>query len=113
MGASSVTGVSGPGEGVGKGPGNGRNTFVPLNAPRIMAAGAILTDDEGGATIEFVPAIPGTPETLTVQVTTVGNPTTAVGRSFSDGLNSITIGTEDPETYCYWAIISAGSYFGN
>jgi hypothetical protein len=43
MGASSVTGISGPGsaEGLNKGPGNGRNQYVPLVSPHVIAAGTV------------------------------------------------------------------------
>ena len=58
MGASSVTGT-GHGEAVNKGPQNGRNTFVPLLGPRIMAAGITVADGGGGSTIVFPEPLPG------------------------------------------------------
>jgi hypothetical protein len=50
MGATSVTGV-GPGaaDGLHKGPGNGRNVFVPLQTPHVVAAGTATVP--GGLTV--------------------------------------------------------------
>ncbi len=55
MGASSVTGVSGVGsaEKLGmKGPGNGRNQYVPLVSPHVVAAGSV-TCSSNVATVVF------------------------------------------------------------
>ena len=43
MGAYSVTGISGPGssEGKNRGPGNGRNEYVSLISPHVVAAGSV------------------------------------------------------------------------
>ena len=47
MGATSITGISGPGAaypGV-KGPGNDRNVFVPTVGPNVVAAGVVASPD--------------------------------------------------------------------
>jgi len=49
MGASSVTGVSGPGAAINKGgPHNDRANYLPLTGPRVIMAGSV-TLDGGGA----------------------------------------------------------------
>jgi hypothetical protein len=54
MGASSVTGISGPGssEGGFRGPGNGRNEYVSLISPHVITAG-VVTLSGGVATVSF------------------------------------------------------------
>jgi hypothetical protein len=55
MGAASVTGVgTGSAERSGlKGPGNGRNMFVPQLCPHVVASGVVTTDSSGWADIYF------------------------------------------------------------
>ena len=59
MGASSVTGVSGPGAASSKGPHNNRDTYVPLLGPRIIVAGIATLNSGGGYTLEFPDPLPG------------------------------------------------------
>lgn len=59
MGASSVTGVSGPGAAKSKGPHNNRDTYVPLLGPRIIMTGMATLDSGGGYTLEFSRPLPG------------------------------------------------------
>lgn len=59
MGASSATGVSGPGAAINKGPNNNRNTYVPLAGPRIIAAGQATLNNGGGYTLYFPEPLPG------------------------------------------------------
>ena len=55
MGASSVTGISGPGAVRGMaGPGNNRNFWVSQVSPHILAAGQGLISSASGATVTFV-----------------------------------------------------------
>ena len=54
MGAYSVTGVSGAGVAkLQKGPGNGRNQYVPLSSPGIVAAGSVTAGGAGDLTISL------------------------------------------------------------
>ena len=68
MGATSVTGV-GPGAADGnKGPGNGRDQFVPLLTPHVVAAGtAVLA--AGAATVTFPSALSGSETGYSVMLT--------------------------------------------
>jgi hypothetical protein len=58
MGATSVTGT-GHGEARHKGPHNGRDIYVPLLGPRIIAAGVVTTNGGGGADVVFPEPLPG------------------------------------------------------
>jgi hypothetical protein len=68
MGATSVTGV-GPGAADGnKGPGNGREQFVPLLTPHVVAAGtAVLV--AGALTVTFPTALSGSETNYAVILT--------------------------------------------
>ena len=69
MGATSVTGV-GPGAAEGnKGPGNGRDQFVPLLTPHVVAAGTVTMAGET-ATVTFPTPLTGS-ETGYVVIATV------------------------------------------
>jgi len=59
MGASSVTGVSGPGAAANKGPHNDRDIYVPLIGPRVIVAGSVTLDSGGGFTLVFPVPLPG------------------------------------------------------
>lgn len=61
MGASSVTGVSGPGDALNKGPGNGR-VQVTNTTPQILLCGSVITDGGGSAEIDV--SIPGSSSDL-------------------------------------------------
>jgi hypothetical protein len=59
MGASSVTGVSGPGAAINKGPHNDRANYIPLAGPRVMMAGSVTLDGGGSFTLVFPKPLPG------------------------------------------------------
>jgi hypothetical protein len=68
MGATSVTGV-GPGAADGnKGPGNGREQFVPLLTPHVVAAGT-ATLAAGTITVTFPTPLPNSETAYSVIVT--------------------------------------------
>lgn len=60
MGIQTVTGVSGPGssDGMHRGPQNGRNIYVPLQSPHVVAAGTVALVG-GAATITFPSPLAG------------------------------------------------------
>lgn len=64
MGASSVTGVSGPGDATNKGPGNGRVPVAQTTSPQILLCGSVMTDDDGIATVEV--SIPASSDALSM-----------------------------------------------
>lgn len=83
MGATSVTGV-GPGSadaGV-KGPGNGRNHYVPMVTPHIIAAGTVALT-AGAATVTFPSALSGSESGYSVMLTT-DNAVAGVGAKTDD-----------------------------
>jgi len=70
MGATSVTGVSGPGAaypGI-KGPGNNRNFHVPQICPHVVAAGEVALV-AGAATVTFPAALSGSESDYVVLLT--------------------------------------------
>jgi hypothetical protein len=68
MGATSVTGV-GPGAADGnKGPGNGRDQFVPLLTPHVVAAGTVVLAG-GVATVTFPTPLDGSEVNYSVMLT--------------------------------------------
>ena len=68
MGATSVTGV-GPGAADGnKGPGNGRDQFVPLLTPHVVAAGTVVLA-AGAATVTFPTPLDGSETNYAVMLT--------------------------------------------
>lgn len=84
MGATSVTGV-GPGSadaGV-KGPGNGRNHYVPMATPHVVAAGSGVLDGGGALTVTFPSALSGSESGYVVMVTT-DNAVCGVGAKTDD-----------------------------
>ncbi len=84
MGATSVTGV-GPGSadaGV-KGPGNGRNHYVPMAAPHVVAAGSGVLA-AGALEIVFPSALAGSESGYVVMLTT-DNAVAGVGAKTDDG----------------------------
>jgi len=70
MGATSVTGkgqgASFPGV---KGPGNKRNTFVPILSPHVVAAGTAIVDDSNTVTVTFPTPLTGSESRYVIQVT--------------------------------------------
>jgi len=72
MGASSVTGVSGPGAAANKGPHNNRDTYVPLAGPRVIMAGSATLDGGGGFTLEFPTPLPGGLYSYSYAITPLG-----------------------------------------
>ena len=61
MSASSVTGLSGPGsaEGLNRGPGNGRNTYVSLISPHVFTAETVTVGGAGTVLVTFTDPVPG------------------------------------------------------
>jgi hypothetical protein len=112
MGATSVTGVSGFGAADGnKGPGSGRQQFVPLRSPHIVAAG-LATLDSGSIVVTFPTALPGTSGHYVVLLTSTTNFVSYVGTLVDDSLNDTFVsfeingnGTDD----VYWAVCTAGN----
>jgi hypothetical protein len=71
MGATSITGVSGPGaaySGI-KGPGNNRNFYVPQISPHVVAAGEATLSGAGAATVTFPSALESGEENYVVILT--------------------------------------------
>lgn len=110
MGATSVTGV-GPGssEGLHKGPGNGRNLYVPLQTPHVVAAGtAVLAT--GTATVTF-PTVLGGSETGYVVMLTAETET-AVGvttKTDVDGNFSSFVISGTGSDHVMWLVAKAGN----
>lgn len=111
MAASSVTGV---GKGAGwanKGPQNGRQLYVPIHSPHVLAAG-VATMVSGTATITF-PTPFGSSKTNHIVMLTPQSATTTVARvtTLTDNSNAhfasfvITAGTTDVVA---WSVINIG-----
>lgn len=85
MGATSVTGV-GPGssEGQHKGPGNGRNVFVPLRTPHVVAAG-VVTLSSGSLAVSIPVSETDADELAVVATSQTNNAATVSSKSISDG----------------------------
>lgn len=107
MGASSITGV-GAGAAENKGPGNGRNTFVPLTSPKILLTGQVLLDGDGEATVA-VSGIPGGEEDHGVFVSVVEGSVEQIGRSYNeDGLIILSIVGSEPNRIAFYMVTSLG-----
>lgn len=107
MGATSATGVSGSGIGIGKGP-DGQQPFMGFEPPRVLAAGLVQTDGNGDAIVEFPHPLPGDNHAITV--TCAIDDTSVipgVGRTYTEGLNLITISGES-NTYYHYIVVSVG-----
>ena len=86
MGATSVTGVSGPGAaypGI-KGPGNNRNFHVPQICPHVVAAGEVALV-AGAATVTFPAPLAGSETGYVVMLTPVAANLTTVSAKTDDG----------------------------
>jgi hypothetical protein len=108
MGATSVTGV-GPGDahpGI-KGPGNGRNIYVPLLTSHVVAAGRV-TLSAGAATVTFPEALAGSEVNYVVHLTSLGTGGETVSAMTDNGdgnFESFAIagtGTDD----IMWSVVS-------
>lgn len=116
MGASSVTGVSGSGsaENAGqKGPGNGRNQYVPLVSPHVVAAGTV-TCSSNVATVTFGDALAGAPSKYVVLLTPVDSAvnateTVVTAKAGSTTFTSFSIAATDSAQVVAWAVISCGN----
>lgn len=110
MSATSITGISGPGEATNKGPGNNRN-IVPAVAPKVIAAGSIMTDGFGDALVVFPQTIPGTDHAIVVTPTAAA-PNLHVGTAYdSEGLVNLSILGGATNQLHYYVVTSVGFYF--
>ena len=108
MGATSVTG-SGVGDATNKGPGNGRDTFVPLTSPKILLTGQVLLNGDGEATVA-TPPLPGAEEDHSVFVSLVEGTVTQIGRTYSEnGLVRISIVGSEPDRIAFFMVVSLGT----
>lgn len=104
MGATSVTG-----KGIGasysgaKGPGNGRNFFVPQITPHVIASGTV-TLASNTATVTFPAALSGSETNYVVMVTPEANTHAYVSAKTDSGGNfvsfAITGGSTDDVMWC-------------
>lgn len=108
MGASSVTGVGNGVAGTQKGPGNGRNFFVPQVNPHVVAAGEVALVG-GTATVTFPAALPLGEEyyVAIAQSQTANRAYVSAKTETSDVLTSITITGTGTDTVG-WMVIKAG-----
>jgi hypothetical protein len=110
MGATSVTGV-GPGAADGnKGPGNGRDQFVPLLTPHVVAAGTVALV-AGAATVTFPTALDGS-ETgyaviLTPEATNLASVSAKTDNSDGDFESFAIAGTGTDSVM--WAVVKTGN----
>lgn len=110
MSATSITGLSGAGEALNKGPGNNRN-IVPAVAPKVIAAGSVMTDGAGTATVVFPQTIPGTDHAIVVTPTDAA-PNLHVGSAYNiEGLVNFTILDGAVNQLHYYVVTSIGFYF--
>lgn len=99
MGASSVTGVSGPGAAISKGPHNGRDTYVPLIGPRIIVAGRGVIQTGGIFDLQLQTPLPGGFNKYSYVCTPIGTDRYLIsvgGAEDADGLQNLSFLT-DPE----------------
>lgn len=111
MGATSVTG-----KGIGaaynnKGPHNGRDVYVPLVSPHVVAAGHATTAGGGTVTVTFPTALPNAPTSYAVVVTAADTGATTVGqvttKSGSTTFTSFVITGHASKQYA-WVVVSTG-----
>lgn len=115
MGASSVTGTGRGGAWNNKGPGNGRDQFVPLLSPRVVHAGIATLADSGSdsaVTIHF-PTLDGVVGDYAFFCTPVGatGAIAAGGAAVSSFTTSAAVITSDVDggTHSvYWMIVKRG-----
>lgn len=110
MGATSVTGV-GPGssEGLHKGPGNGRNLFVPLQTPHVVCAGTVVLS-AGAATVTFPTPLGGSETGYVVMLTPEASNLAHVSAKTDDSdgnFASFSI-TGNTTNHVMWMVVKAG-----
>lgn len=121
MGASSVTGVSGPGDATNKGQHNNRESYLSTIGPKIIIAGTATLNSGGGYTLEFPTPLEGGFYKYSYICTPLGDNQFSMsvgGAESEEGLVSVTFmggvsGFNKPFSY---VIISQGSsleFFGN
>ena len=112
MGATSVTGI-GPGsaEGLHKGPGNGRNLYVPLQTPHVVAAGTV-TLASGAATVVFPTPLGGSETGYVVMLSAEADDHTWVAAKTDTDGNFVSFGVDDGSgssaTDVMWVVMTAG-----
>jgi len=113
MGASSVTGVGQGRANHQKGPGNGRNYFVPSVNPHVVAAGTL--DTAVTTTVTFPNALTGSETGYAVILTTEA--AAAAGRSAvvsaktddaSGNFESFTVAVENAGDDVMWMVVNSG-----
>lgn len=113
MGATSVTGI-GPGssEGLHKGPGNGRNLFVPLQTPHVISAGTV-TLASGVATVTFPTPLGGSETGYVVMLTAEADDYASVSAKTDNADGNfasfaITDGSGSNSSDVMWMVVKAG-----
>ena len=112
MGATSVTG-----KGIGaaynnKGPHNGRDVYVPLVSPHVVAAGHATTAGGGTIAVVFPTALPNAPTSYAVIVTAADTGATTTGyvsaKAGSTTFTGFTITGHASKIYA-WVVVTVGS----
>ncbi|RDJ35549.1 MAG: hypothetical protein DWQ19_12085 [Crenarchaeota archaeon] len=100
MGATSVTGKGQGAAFNNKGPHNGRNVYVPLLSPHIVAAGHATTAGGGTVTVTFPEALPLAAANYVVMLTAADATTT---------LPRVTTKTDSSSKFASFVITAEGS----
>jgi hypothetical protein len=110
MGASSVTGISGHGsaEAAGmKGPGNGRNQYVPLVSPHIIAAGnVVLASGSAVVSLPSAAAMPAASYAILATGTAAAARVSAVSNNGSGNLAYFTITGTGTDSVAYAVVLT-------